>query len=484
MFAVAGGFATQEVARRHGADLKSWFWLGFVFSFALAMVIAGLLLRPAKEGAETISVPAEVRRARYLGVTYLILAVFVLQVFGRASIGKGDATFGLARGQDPGFPLNFIFDAAFVAFVMAAVLALLGGIQLARGFGSWSGVALAVGFILFIFAFLGWATAQSSLGSFSLVGMMKETILRSIPITVGALSGVLCERVAVINIAIEGMLLGGAFVGVLVSALLGGPTTEDDFLVFGAPWHGWVGVLSAALFGALLAWILAVLAVRYRVDQIIVGVVINIFVLGLTSFLTIRVLAENQHLNSGPIFKPMAIPGLSSIPFFGPVLFNHNMFVFITFALVAMLTFGLFRTRWGLRARAVGEHPKAADTVGVGVYRFRYLNVVMGGMVAGFGGAYFTLGSVGRFDENMTNGRGFIALAAMIFGRWHPIGAISAGLVFGFAEAIQQKLGILQTGIPSEFLGMAPFLATIFVVAGLVGKARPPAADGQPYIKE
>ena len=172
------------------------------------------------------------------------------------------------------------------------------------------------------------------------------------------------------------------------------------------------------------------------------------------------------------------------IPVIGPVFFKHNIFVYITFILVAVLTYGLFRTRWGLRARAVGEHPKAADTLGVNVYRMRYLNVLIGGLVAGFGGAFFTLGSVGRFDENMTNGRGFIGLAAMIFGRWHPVGAMAAGLVFGFADALQQKLGILQTPIPSEFLGMAPFLDTILVVAGLVGKARPPAADGQPYIKE
>ena len=175
---------------------------------------------------------------------------------------------------------------------------------------------------------------------------------------------------------------------------------------------------------------------------------------------------------------------LSDIPFLGPVLFDHNIFVFGSFILVAFLTFLLFRTRWGLRARAVGEHPGAADTLGVKVYRTRYLNVMIGGAIAGFGGAFFTLGSVGRFDENMTNGRGFIGLAAMIFGRWHPVGAMAAGLVFGFADAMSQTLGILQTGIPSEFLGMVPFIATILVVAGLVGKARPPAADGQPYIKQ
>ncbi len=427
-----------------------------------------------------IRTPAQIRRARYLGITYLLSAVFVLWAFALGSVGEGDATFGLARAQDPSFP-DVTFSASFMGFAVSAVLASLGGIQLARGFGKWSNLVLAFGFILFVFAFLGWATAQSSVGSFSLIGMLQATIVRSVPITLGALSGVLCERVAVINIAIEGMLLGGAFVAVLVSSLL---TGENDFQILGAPVGGWIGVGAAALSGAALSWVLAVLSIKYRVDQIIVGVVINIFVLGLTSFLTLRVLAENQHLNSGPIFEPLKIPGLGDIPLIGPVLFNHTVFIYAMFILVASLTFGLFRTRWGLRARAVGEHPRAADTLGVNVYRMRYLNVLMGGLMAGFGGAWFTLGSVGRFDENMTNGRGFIGLAAMIFGRWHPVGAISAGLVFGFADALQQKLGILQTPIPSEFLGMAPFIATILVVAGLVGRARPPAADGQPYIKE
>jgi len=314
-----------------------------------------------------------------------------------------------------------------------------------------------------------------------MVGMLKATIVRSVPITLGALAGVMSERVAVINIAIEGQLLAGAFVGAVVASPL---TEPDDRLLLGAPLGSWVGVLAAVLVGMLLAWVLAVLAIRYVVDQIIAGVVITIFVGGLTSFLSLRWLAENSGLNQAPIYKPLGIPLLSRIPLIGPILFDHNIFVFGAFIFVALLTFLLFRTRWGLRARAVGEHPKAADTVGVNVYRTRYLNVILGGAIAGFGGAFFTLGSVGRFDENMTNGRGFIGLAAMIFGRWHPVGAMAAGLVFGFADALSQTLGILQTGIPSEFLGMAPFIVTILVVAGLVGRARPPAADGQPYVKE
>ncbi len=427
-----------------------------------------------------VQTPEERRRARILGIVFLAMAAFVTWAFAFGSVGNGDASFGLARPTDPSAP-DLTFNAAFIAFVVAGILAVAGGVQVSRGFGKWQTIALAIGFVLFIVAFLGWATAQSSIGRFSLVGMLEATIVRSIPITFGALAGVLSERVAIINIAIEGQLLGGAFVAVIVASAL---SDREDFLILGAPIGGWIGVLAAMLAGAALAWVLAVLSIRYRVDQIIVGVVINIFVLGLTSFLTIRVLAESSELNSGPIFKALELPLFGKIPVLGPIFFRNTVFGYGMFILVAALTFGLFRTRWGLRARAVGEHPKAADTLGVNVYRYRYLNTLLGGVVAGFGGAFFTLGSVGRFDENMTNGRGFIGLAAMIFGRWHPVGALAAGLVFGFADAIQQKLGILQTGIPSEFLGMAPFLVTIIVVAGLVGKARPPAADGQPYIKE
>ncbi len=431
--------------------------------------------------AIVVRTPAEIKRSRYLGFTYLFLAVVVLWFFARWSVDLGNFTFKLARPTDPSAP-DLTMSAGRVTLIVGVVLAAMGGVQLARGFGKMNNFVLSIGLFLFIFAFLAWATAQSSIGAFSMVGMMKTTIVRSVPITLGALAGVMSERVAVINIAIEGQLLAGAFVAVVVASPLTGG--EDPTLILGSPIGGWIGVGAAILAGMLLAWVLAVLSIRYVVDQIIVGVVITIFVVGMTSFLALRWLADNPELNKGPIFKSIGIPLLADIPFLGPVLFDHNIFVFGSFILVAFLTFLLFRTRWGLRARAVGEHPKAADTLGVNVYRTRYLNVIIGGAVAGFGGAFFTLGSVGRFDENMTNGRGFIGLAAMIFGRWHPVGAMAAGLVFGFADAMSQTLGILQTGIPSEFLGMVPFIATILVVAGLVGKARPPAADGQPYIKQ
>jgi general nucleoside transport system permease protein len=421
-------------------------------------------LQPAEAA---VRAPREIRRARYLGITYLLLAVFVLFIFGIGSMGHGSADFGLARPIDT---FNWIPDlsvpAGALGIGVAVVFAFLGGVQLFRGFGKWQNRILALAFILFIFAFLGWAAAGKS---FNLVGMLRTAVERSTPITFGACAGLLGERVAVINIAIEGQLLAGAFFGSLIGSLAH---------------NSWAGIAGAIGIGVLLGWVLAVLANRYRVDQIIIGVVINIFVLGLTSFLTARLLVENPDLNNVPKLNSWRIPGLGDIPIIGPIFFDQTIFVYVSLILVAVLAYALFHTKWGLRSRSVGEHPRAADTLGINVYRYRYMNVLLGGAVAGFGGAYFTVGTVGRFDENMTNGRGFIALAAMIFGRWHPVGALSAALIFGFADALAGKLGVLQTGIPSEFLLMAPYLATLVAVTGIVGRARPPAADGAVYTKE
>ena len=413
--------------------------------------------------ASIVRTPAEIKRSRILAVIYFGLALVTLFAFGLGS--EGSASFAVSRAQDAIQVGNISVPAGPFGYVVAAVLAFLGARQWTRGYGSKTNLVLALGLALFALSFLAWAAAGES---FSMVGMLQEAIKRAVPITFGAVSGVMCERVAVINIGIEGMLLGGAFTGAIVGSTMG----------------AMAGMVAAAIVGGLLAALLAVLAIKYRVDQIIAGVVINIFVLGLTSFYTSQILVSNPQLNDAPIMKAWAIPVLSEIPLIGPVLFDQNLFVYAMYVLVIATTYGLFRTRWGLRSRAVGEHPKAADTLGVNVFKLRYLNVILGGLIAGFGGAYFTIGSVGRFDENMTAGRGFIGLAAMIFGRWHPVGGLAAALVFGLADSLQVKLGILDTPIPSEFLAMAPYLVTIVVVAGLVGKSRPPAADGQPYIKE
>jgi general nucleoside transport system permease protein len=406
--------------------------------------------------------PAEIRRARVLAVVYFVLAIVALWAFGLGA--SGNATFVLSRPDEAIRVGDLSVPTAGFAYVVTAVLAFLGAMQWMRGYGSRTNLVLALSLVLFTMSFLTWAASGTS---FSLVGMLQETMKRAVPITFGAISGVLCERTGIINIGIEGMLLGGAFVGAIVGSTLGAVA----------------GMVAATVVGGLLALVLAVLTVRYRVDQIIAGVVINIFVLGLTSFYTSQILVTNPQLNNSPVMHAFGIPLLADIPVIGPVLFDQNIFVYGMYALVAVTLFGLFHTRWGLRTRAVGEKPQAADTVGIKVYRTKYLNVLLGGLVAGFGGAYFTIGSVGRFDENMTAGRGFIGLAAMIFGRWHPVGALSAALVFGFADSLQVKLGILDTPIPSEFLGMAPYLVTIVVVAGLVGRSRPPS-DYSAYVKE
>jgi general nucleoside transport system permease protein len=319
--------------------------------------------------------------------------------------------------------------------------------------------------VAFVFGFLTWAAAGKSM---SLIGILQLTVVKALPITFGALSGLLCERAGVVNIAIEGMLLSGAFTGAIVGSASGNPV---------------VGLVAAALVGGALGALLAVLAIRYRMDQIIAGTVINIFAVGITSFVTTRVITEHRELNEPERFTSIPIPLLSDIPIIGPMFFSGNIFLYGLFILIGLIHYGLFYTRWGLRVRAVGEHPRAADTVGINVLRTRYRNVMLGGVIAGIGGAYFTLGSTGSFVKEMTGGRGFIGLAAMIFGAWTPIGSFLAGLVFGFADALQARLSILNIPLPSEFLLMVPYVVTIVVVAGLVGRVRAPAADGRPYDK-
>ena len=405
-------------------------------------------------------------RSRNFGIFFLVLAAAIVVFFGMGAESGAESSFGLNSG-DTFFELpQLIVPSQATAYFLAVVCAFLGGVQLVRGFGSRVYVVLGIVVGCFVFAFLVWAAAGKAL---NLLGMLQSSLLRAVPLTLGALSGVLCERAGVINIAIEGMMLTAAFVGSLVGSASGS-------LI--------VGAVAGMVSGAMLAAALAVLSIRYRVDQIIAGTVINIFALGITSYLSALLFSQYQSLNNPGRFSVIGIPLLKDIPILGPILFNHNIFVYLMYALIVVIHIGLYKTRWGLRVRAVGEHPKAADTVGIKVLAIRYRNVMLGGMVAGLAGAYLTLGSVGRFDENMTAGKGFIALAAMIFGRWNPIGAFGAALVFGFADSLQNKLSILSVPIPSEFLLMAPYLVTIFVVAGVVGRARPPAADGQPYIKE
>ena len=302
----------------------------------------------------------------------------------------------------------------------------------------------------------------------TLTALLAGSLALAVPLIFGSLAGALSERSGVVNIAIEGQLLAGAFVSALVASL-----TQSV----------WLGVVTAAVAGALVAWILAVFAIKYLVDQIIVGVVLNVLVVGLTNFLFSTLMTDLGTYNSPPRFDAFAVPLLSQIPVLGPVLFNQTPIVYLMYLAVAAVWTALFKTRWGLRVRAVGEYPKAADTVGIKVFRTRYIAVLIGGSLAGLGGAFFTLGQVGAFGKEMTNGAGYIALAALIFGRWNPIYAAAAALLFGFSENLQFGLAIIGSGVPSEFLLMLPYLLTVIAVAGLVGRVVGPAASGKAYLK-
>jgi len=427
------------------------------------------LLSPDLPGAPEAP-PAPVRHRRLdrrtaAGVVFIIFGL--LDIFGFGLDRSGHATFGLTL---PGssvhlHPLHLPVTATCVAagVVTGALAAWWLGRPLGRGARR---TVISVVLVLFVLAFLCWSDARKTM---SLVGLLQSSVDRSIPIVLGALAGCLCERAGVINIAIEGQLLFGAFAGAIVASVTNSL---------------WLGVVAAALAGALLALILAVFAIRYAVNQIVVGVVLNVFATGLTGYLYDRALVKYQNtLNSPGIFPRVRLPGLAAIPIVGPVLFDSTVFLYMTYVILIVLQVYLFRSRWGLRVRAVGEHPVAAETVGIRVLFTRYRNVVMGGMVAGIGGAYLTIGSVGPFGKDVSSGKGFIALAALIFGRWTPVGAMAAALLFGFTDALQNILSVLGTAIPSDFLLMLPYVVTIVVVAGMVGRVRPPKADGQPYVK-
>ncbi len=405
-------------------------------------------------------------RQRVMGVIFLLVAAIIWLFFSRITDPHLITTFYMTPGGTEAVVSAWEFNTVLALNICATFSALLGTYQLFRGFGRRTNMILGLIAGFLIFSFLSWAAAGASL---NLAGLLRLTLMRAVPLTLGALSGILCERAGVVNIAIEGMMLGGAFTSTLIGSL-----TRSL----------WIGLLAAILTGLLFGGVHAVLSIKYKINQIISGVVINTFSVGITSFLSSKYLQEYAHLNNPGIFPAWEIPLLGQIPFVGPVLFNHNIFVYAMFIFLIVLTVALYYTRWGLRLRSVGEHPKAADTLGINVFRTRYMAVLLGGMMAGFAGGYFTLGSVGRFDEVMTAGRGFIGLAAMIFGNWNPIGALSAGLLFGLADSFAARLAILGVTIPSEFLLMAPYLVTMIVLAGVVGRGQMPAADGVPYEKE
>ena len=400
-----------------------------------------------------------------LGV-FAVISVVLFALVARA--GTGISTFRLSTSQDF-FPLPELQLPTRATGVVVSILLILiaitavGYVQRARKVPLWLTVVFA---FLFMVDFLAWGASG---GTVPIPGLLIGTVGLATPLIFGALSGVISERVGVVNIAIEGQLLAGAFVAAMVSSV-----TRQPML----------GLIAAMVAGMLVSFVLAAFSIKYFVDQIIVGVVLNVLVQGLTSFLYSTLLSPNSQVLNSPIqFPRVNIPVLSQIPIVGPVLFKQTVISYIMYVTVALVYFGLFHTKWGLRLRSSGENPQAADTVGINVNRTRFWNVSLAGAIAGMGGAYYTLVVVGAFNKEMTNGAGFIALAAVIFGRWDPIRATLAALLFGFATNLQNVLGVIGSPVPSEFMLMLPYVVTIFAVAGLVGKVRAPAASGRPYIK-
>ncbi len=402
-------------------------------------------------------------------ITLLILGVgSILLVLGGFGTQLGEqATF-----TDQILGNLFTLPSRATLYVIGGLCFLVAGGRLARILRGFQSLLMWGGAFLVAFGFLVWITSGTQL---NITGMVQSMLTAATPLTLGAMAGILCERSGVINIAIEGMMLSGALAAVAFAGIF-------DSL--------WMGLLVASLIGGIMAALHAVLSIKYKVDQIISGTVINILAAGGTRFLNLRLL-EPAGLSTPGQLGAVRIPLLADIPIIGPILFENPPTVFIMMILVLLINYVIFFTPWGLRMRACGEHPRAADTVGVHVNRMRYISVIVGGLIAGIGGAYFPLDIVGAFEDNMTRGQGFVALAAMIFGNWNPVGGFLAALLFGFADALQVKMQILQpvlpfidVPIPPEFLQMAPYILTIVVVAGVVGRSRAPAEEGTPYEKQ
>ncbi len=419
--------------------------------------------------AHTESAEARIHRIS----TGVLVAVVGLLLAWLVTITHGTARFALSNALDV-HQLGTIRLPGIATVLTCAVVCLLCALGFITGrlvrigrrtqmaAGGLAGAATIIGF-------LAWAAAGRQL-PFPVANQFAGTLTYATPLVLGALCGVMCENAGVVNVAIEGQMLTGAF-----AAAFAGSITHSL----------WAALFAAVLASVAMAAILALFSITYLVDQVVLGVVLNLLASGLTGFLFDQINASPnaQNYNSAPVLPTLSIPGLSKIPFFGSILFEQTGLAYAAFVSVVVVWFLLRRTKWGLRIRSVGEHPQAADTVGISVAAVRWSAVLTGGIFAGLGGAFFTIGSIGQFNKDLTVGNGFIALAALIMGRWRPGLSAVMALFFGFVTQMQSQLQTISTPMPSQFLGMLPYIATIIAVAGLVGRVRAPAADGQPYIK-
>ena len=412
---------------------------------------------------------AEIKPSLKTPVTLLSAAILVLVAFGLfGKVGSIKYVWSDKREsiQLPSFVVNSMQFCTFVGVVLIILAATSIVLNLRK---LKTPVWLIVIFsLLAMMALLGWLATEAVQGV-QMIFILSNTLVLAIPLILGGMAGIMSERVGVVNIAIEGQLLTGAFVASVVGTITG---------------NLYLGMVSAMIAAGILSMLLASLAIKYLVDQIIIGVLLNVLVIGVTNFLYSAWLDnDSQHLNFPGTFDKISIPLLSEIPILGQVLFNNRITVYLMFFIVPVLWFVLFRTKLGLRARAVGEHPLAADTVGINVAKTRFWWVTVGGMVAGLGGAALTIGNVGSFGREMSAGQGFIALAVVILGRWQPIYVSLGALLFGFTIILRVWANQVSPGVPVDFITMVPYLVTLVAVAGFAGKVKPPAASGQPYEK-
>ena len=419
--------------------------------------------RPAAQRLESV----EKRRQRIstgvlISVVGLLLLVSLASTTGRAQFALSDAfdAVQLPTVSLPGFGTVL----ACALFCLLAAAGYLSG----RLRGRWPALAGTVAGAAVIMGFLTWAASGRDL-PFPVSNQFAGTLSLATPLVLGALCGVLCERAGVVNVAIEGQFLAAAFAAAVVGSL-----TQS------VP----AAMLAAILAGVGMAGLLALFSINYLVNQVVLGVVLNLLAVGVTGFLFDQLVQPaSSRYNAAPVLEPLPVPGLSKIPFFGRVLFEQSVLAYLAGLSVLVVWVLLYRTTWGLRVRATGEHPEAVDTVGISVRGMRWSAVLVGGVFAGLGGSFFTLASTGSFSKEFTVGNGFIALAALIMGRWRPVLATIMCLFFGFVTQMASQLQTLSTPMPSQLLLILPYIATIIAVAGLVGRVRPPAADGIPYEK-
>ncbi len=409
------------------------------------------------------------RDARTRGIVFAVLGIVAFYLASQTLETTASFSFWIDRqgGQSAALEtsVGLLWIVAGIASSVVAVLQLLRGAEL--WWRPWLLLLVWPWVVAVLAAVLDGRPAN-------LTGMIAGSLEFAVPLTLGALAGILSERSGMLNIALEGKMLVGACVAA-VAASVGLLVTGDPFIA------SVIGITSAMLVSGLVGLLLAWMGIKHHMDQIIAGTVINIGAVGITSFLFLRVLSRNTQFNTPPTIEPWRVPLLADIPVLGPIFFSAKPYVYVMYVLVAVFTYLLFRTRWGLRLRASGEKPAAAGTVGINVIAIRYRALFLAGLISGLAGSYLSLSVAGNFGMDMVAGKGFIALAAMIFGAWHPVGALGAALVFGFAGTTQTLLAILGVDVPPQLLNSVPYVVTIIVVAGVVGRVRGPAAAGQPY---